>query len=71
MAVIAIGLGLVVVLLALNVHEIEFIDQSTILEQSEGSIDRGAIDVGIMFPGQLKERGRIQMPRRVLNNIYQ
>jgi hypothetical protein len=31
-AVISIGLGLVIVLLALNVHQIKFIDQPTVLE---------------------------------------
>src|ERR1700689_3699973 len=46
-AVVAIGLGLVIVLLALDMHEIEFIDQSAILEQAESTIDGGTIDVGI------------------------
>ncbi len=69
--VIAVGLGLVIMLLALDVHEIEFIDQPAILEQCESSIDRGAIDIGVLFPGKLEEHGCIQMPGRVLNDIHQ
>jgi|HubBroStandDraft_1064217.scaffolds.fasta_scaffold271261_1 hypothetical protein len=70
-AVIAVGLGFVIVLLALDVHKIQFVDQPAILKQREGSVDRGAIDVGIMFPRKFEKRGRVQMPGRVLNNIHQ
>jgi hypothetical protein len=60
-AVISIGFGLVIVLLALNVHQIQFIDQPTVFEQREGSIDRGAIDIRILFPGDLQKPSGVQM----------
>ena len=46
---VALQLALVVVSLAVDVHQVEFVDQSLPLEQPQRAIDRAAIDAGIDF----------------------
>jgi hypothetical protein len=48
-AVIPIRFGLVVMLLALDVHKIELIDQAAILEKRDRSIDSGPVNARILF----------------------
>jgi len=45
--VVPLGTALVVVFLALHMHQIKFIDQAVPLEQAEGAVDGNAIDLGI------------------------
>ena len=61
MTVIAICLGLVIVFLALKVHEIKFIDQAKVFQQRNGSIHGGAVNVGILLFRDLQQRRCIEM----------
>jgi len=61
MAMVTAGFRLVVVLLSFEVHQVQLVDQSTILEQCDRSIDGGAVDARIPLPGDLKQLGRIEM----------
>jgi len=47
MDVVSLRSTLVVMLLALQVHEIEFIDQAVALEEVQGPVDRYTVDLGI------------------------
>ncbi|MGB8061347.1 MAG: hypothetical protein WCF26_05595 [Candidatus Sulfotelmatobacter sp.] len=68
MAMIAAGFRFVIVLLTLDVHQIQLIDQPMFLKQRNRSIDGGSIDIPILFPGNLQQRSDIEVPRGVLNN---
>ena len=46
---------------ALQVHEIEFIDQSLALEEVKGAVDGDAIDLRIEFLGAAKNSGGIEV----------
>jgi len=46
---VAVQFALVIVSLAVDMHKVEFVDQSVPLEQLQGSIDRAAIDAGIQL----------------------
>lgn len=61
MAVVAIRLGFVIVLLTLEVHQIELVDQAAILEQGDRAINGGAVDIGILLPGAIEEHGCVQV----------
>jgi hypothetical protein len=58
---VALGAALIIVLFALHVHEIEFIDEAVTLEQAECSIDGDAIDMGIDFTGAAEQLTGIEM----------
>jgi hypothetical protein len=68
MDVIPLWAPFVEMLLALQVHEIEFIDQAVALEQAECAIDGDAIDVGIELAGATQNLTRIEMLLRSLHN---
>ena len=55
MDMIAFGLDLVIMLFALQVHQIEFIDQPQLLEQIDGAIHRGTVDVRFPLAGQFEK----------------
>ena len=61
MDVVTLRTALVVMLLSLHVHEIEFIDQAMSLEQSEGAIDGDAVDVGIKAAGVAQDLAGVEM----------
>lgn len=71
MAVIAIGLGFVIVFFALDVHEIEFVDQASLLEQSDGAVDGSAINRWIFLFGNLEQGSGVQVARGVLDDADQ
>ena len=52
-------------------YQVQVATSPALLEQGNRSIDSGAIDIRILFPGNLEQRGRVQMPRRVLNDADQ
>jgi hypothetical protein len=62
--VVALQLALVVVSLAVDVHQVEFIDQPLPLEQSQRSVHRAAIDAGIQFLRLPQNLAGIQMLAR-------
>jgi hypothetical protein len=47
--------GFVVVLVAAVVHEVEFIDESAVLEHFQRAVDGDAIELGILSLGETKE----------------
>jgi hypothetical protein len=70
-AVVAVRFGLVKVLFAIEMHQIEFIDQAQMLKERDGSIDRRTVDVAVLLLGGLQEPGSIEMPGRLLNDADQ
>lgn len=61
MDVVAVQFALVVVALAVDVHEVELVDQAVALEPLQGSEDGAVVDAGVEFLGLGQERGGIQM----------
>lgn len=59
--VVALRAPLVVVLLALHMHEVEFVDQALALEQVNGAIDGDTIDLGVEFAGLAQNLAGIEM----------
>jgi hypothetical protein len=59
--VIALRAPLVEMLLALHVHEIEFVNQSVALQQLQGAVNRNSIDLGIKLPGMAQNLCGIKM----------
>jgi hypothetical protein len=54
--VVAAGFHFVIMLLAFEVHELQFIDQPAVFEERNGSIDDGSVDIGILLLGNLQQR---------------
>jgi len=61
MNVIALRASLIVVLLALHVHQIKLINQSMPLKQAESAIDGYTIDLGIDLSRMAQNLARVQM----------
>ena len=61
MDVISLRATLVIMLLALQMHEVEFIDESMALKQIEGAVDGNSIDVRIQSARLAKDLAGIQM----------
>jgi hypothetical protein len=59
--VIPLRTPLVVVLFALHVHQVQFINQSMSLEQAEGTINSDAINLGIEAPGAAQQLAGVEM----------
>jgi hypothetical protein len=53
--VIARAVGLVVMAIAAEVQEVEFVDQSLTLEEIDGAVDGDEVDVGIYFLGAIED----------------
>src|ERR1700677_817329 len=70
-AMLAVCLGLVVVLFALDVHQVQLIDQAVSFEQRNRSIDGGAVALRIPLSGDLQQSCRVEVPGSILNNAYQ
>ena len=69
MNVVTLRTPLVVMLLALHVHEIEFVHQSVPFEQVQRAIDGHTIDAWVKFARVAKNLCGIEMLFRVLNNF--
>jgi hypothetical protein len=67
--VIDVRLRLIKVLLAVQVHEIQFIDQTQLLEEFQGSVDRGPVNSLVALPRQLQQTRRVKMAVRVLDRL--
>jgi hypothetical protein len=63
--------GLVVVLVALVVHQVQLVHQAAGLEQLERSIDRHAIQLGILFAAQLKQPLSLEVLARLIDQVEQ
>jgi hypothetical protein len=71
MSVIDSGLCFVEVLLTVQMHQVEFINQSQPFEKFEGSVHCCTIDLAITLLGQHQQGGRIQMAVGVLDGFEQ
>ena len=58
---VAAGFDFVVVLLAFQMHQVEFVNKAVALQEIEGAIDGGAVDGGLALAGESEERGGVQM----------
>lgn len=63
--------GLVVVFLTAQMHQVEFVHQAMLLEQLQGSIYGGAVDVRIAPACLLEQVNSIQVNRGFLNGLDQ
>ena len=69
--VLLLHAGLVVVGLALPMHEVELIHQTRILEELERAVDRDTVDFGVAFSGQAIEPVRVQVGAGALQQLEQ
>ncbi len=60
---------LVVVFLPLNVHKIQLINHPHALEQIDGPVNGGPVDIRIALAGLLQQSGSIQMTGGVLDGL--
>jgi hypothetical protein len=59
--VVSLGATLVVMFLALEVHEVKFIDQAVAFEETQGPIDRHTIDLGINLACVAQDLAGVEM----------
>ena len=59
--VLLLQASLVVMLVALEVHQIELVHQAAFFEQLQRAIDRDAIELGVFFLGQLIQALGVQV----------
>ena len=59
--VVALQFALVVVAFAVDVHQVEFVDQPLPLEQPQGAVDRAAVDAGIDLLRLAQDLAGVQM----------
>jgi hypothetical protein len=71
MQVILLRLDFVIVFFAVEMHEIELVDHAQALEQFDGPVNCGAVDLWIAFAGQLQQLRRIQMAGCLLDRLDQ
>lgn len=67
--VVTLGFSFVIVSLAMDVHEIEFIDQAMPLEQLESPVNRTAIDRRVEAPRLAQDLRGIEMTRCRLDHL--
>ena len=65
------GLRLIEVLLAIEMHQVQLVDQPQLLQELQRAIYRRPVDSGIALLRLLQERCRIQMPLGVLDDLNQ
>jgi len=63
------GLDLVIVLFAVQVHEVQLIHEPEFLEQFNGAVHGGTIDAGFSLPRQLQQGSCIEMGVSLLNDF--
>ncbi len=68
MDMVALRTSLIIVLFALHVHEVEFVDQALPLEQFQRAINRDSIHLGIDFLGAPQNLAGIEMLLRGFDN---
>ena len=71
MAVIAAGLRLVIVLFSLQMHQVKFIDQTQLFQQSNSSVDSRTVDFRILLLSKFKKLGRVEMTCSALDDADQ
>ena len=71
MYVVALGLDLVIVFFALEMHEIELVYKTQILQKLDGAIYRGAVDIRFRPSGEFEQGTGIEMSLCCLNDLDQ
>ena len=71
MQMVLMSFCLKVVLLAVQVHQIQFVDQAQHLKQFDRSVHCRAVNIGITLAGALQQARCIQMSRCLLNGFDQ
>jgi diacylglycerol kinase len=61
--------SLVKMLLALHMHQVEFVNQAMPFQQIQGSIDRNSINAGIELARMAKDLGSIKVLFRIFDNF--
>jgi hypothetical protein len=69
MQMVVLGSNLVIMFLAVQMHEIQFIDQAQPLQQLDGPVDRRPVDVGIAPARLIEKARRVQMLLGVLDGF--
>ena len=59
--VVASQAPFVVVALAVDVHEVEFVDKAMTLEQAQGAVHRTTVDAGVEFLGLAENLAGVEM----------
>ena len=68
---IDVGFGLIEVLLAIQMHQVQLVDQAQFLQELQRAIDGGAIDAFIAPSGKLQKARGIQMTVGFLDGFDQ
>jgi hypothetical protein len=68
---VLLGLDLVIMLFAVQVHQIQLINKSQAFEQLQGPIDSSAIDIGVALPSAREQRGSVKVPIGPLDSFDQ
>jgi len=71
MQMVILCFDLVIMLLAIEVHQIEFVDHAQLLKQLDGSVNRRAIDIGITLAGLPQQARCVKMRRCLLDGFDQ
>ncbi len=62
---------LVVVLAAVPVHQIEFVDQAGVLQRLNGAVDGDAIQLGVPLERQFVQPFHVQVPAGLIDQVEQ
>ena len=71
MNVVNISLGFVEVLLAIEMHQVEFVDQPELFEKVNRAVHRGPVDLPISPTREFQQGGGVQVPIGLLNRFEQ
>ncbi len=69
--VLLLQAGFVIMLVASKMHQVELVDQAALFQQFQRPIDRDAIQLGVLFLGQLVERFGVQMQAGAVDQVEQ
>jgi len=71
MQMLLLGLDFVIVLFAVEMHQVQFVDQAQLFEQLDGSVNRSLIDIRIPLARHVQQACCVQMGSRLLNGLNQ
>lgn len=69
MEMLFLGSDFVVVLFALDVHEVKLVDHAHALQEVNGAVDGGSVNVGVALACLLEQARRVKMAGRFLNRL--
>ena len=71
MRVLLLRARFVVVLVAVPVHQIEFVDQAGVLQRLDGAVDGDAIQLGVPLERQFVQPFDVQVPAGLVDQVEQ